>query len=127
MIQKKTVTLWCDSKGVEHKTLDELKQAEISAILANGAMELVEHDNHARRVVENAEKVIDVLSLTDASIPAARRANGAPPKKRKSKHLAAQTTIPGTGLPPEIIDNPRVSPALAREVAATVALANELA
>jgi hypothetical protein len=96
MIQKKTVTLWCDSKGVEHKTLDALKQAEISAILADGAMELVEHDNHAKRVVENATKIIDVLSLTDASIPAARRANGAPPKKRKSrKVIAEQFPLPG--------------------------------
>lgn len=106
MIQKKTVTLWTASDGSEHKTLDSLKTREIEGVIRD-----VLTDTHidilqaALRIVEASTKVIDILSLRESSLPSARKANGAPPKKRKSKRVEAlQTTIPGTGLPPEILD-----------------------
>lgn len=100
------------SDGTVCPDLEAVKAREILLILASEAQvkpsdaEITMAASLVTVLLRRSESVVDILTTKESSIPAARSLHGGK-KTRKSKHLAAQTTIPGTGLPPEILDEKR--------------------
>jgi hypothetical protein len=105
------VKAYKSSDGTICGSLEEVQRRELALILTRpGTMEgsplAVCMEELTSQIIDKAAQVIDVLTTKESSLPKARAVNGGK-KPRKKRVEALQTTIPGTGLPPEILDESR--------------------
>lgn len=86
------------SDGSVFATLEEAQQREIARILASDpddAQRVDESMKLAGTILDNAEKIVDILTTTKSSKPSARKVNGGT-KKRKPATPANVVAIDGT-------------------------------
>jgi len=72
----------------EHNSLREAQAAKLRDV-TGGLLD----ESECTLLLDNAAHIIDVLSLTERSLPQCRKLNGGK-KERKKKHVAAQFSLP---------------------------------
>ena len=78
------------ANGKTFASLEEAQQAEIEALFLDQGDNIISADGIALLILANADKIIDVLTTTESSRPAARRVNGGTKKRKpKTEALAA--------------------------------------
>lgn len=92
MIQK--IQAYKSSDGTAHPTLEEAQLYELRALIKKeSVVEIPEIPDIVGIVFQNADKVVDILTMKLNSLPKARKINGGT-KKRTPKHIAEQHTLP---------------------------------
>jgi len=92
------------SDGTLHFDLEEVKKHEIAALLGE-RLSKADGSEAASLLCANADKVIEILSLKESSIPAARK-SAKDFKPRKKRTVAAQFALPNVPAPPSTPNEP---------------------
>lgn len=84
--------------GDEHYgTLEEAKQASILQLFLDpetGPESTLSINEICSFIIDNSEKIIDILTTTEKSRPKARKVNGAVRTRKSKRHNAEQFTLP---------------------------------
>lgn len=91
-MQFKTVKQFVMSSGEKFESLEEAQVAELAEILAVPNDELSTAFAISKRILKEKARIMDVLSLTERSIPKARAINGG--KKQRKRQVDPLANLP---------------------------------
>lgn len=80
------------------ETLADAQQEELAVILCGGGEPSETLKTFCQKMVQNADKIVDVLSTTPTSKPRARKVNGGTKKRDKTTAQAAGITSPAQNI-----------------------------